>query len=118
MFENKGYTYVSVLVIFLLLSGTTWNMFFLIKNFKEQNKVMESNSEITKNCISLSKEYVYKEENNSSFYEDNILYIIRKESYESLAKVTVSAYKDSIMREKVINYKYLQMEVENEDPEQ
>jgi len=115
LFKNKGYTYVSVLIIFLLLSGTTFNLFFLITNFKEQSKVLQRNTEITNQCISLCREYVYKEDNYKSFYKGDVLYTIWKENNESLLKITVSAYKKSILRERVVNYKYIQVEAGSEE---
>lgn len=118
MSENKGYTYVSVLVVFLLLAGTTWNLFFIIKNFKEQNIILEKNIEITNRCISLSKEYLYREENYTSFYTDSIQYIIWHEKNGSLKKVSVWAYKDGTLKEKVINFKYIQLEDDNEETQQ
>lgn len=107
MLKNRGFTFISVLIIFFLLAGTTWNLFFVIKNFKEQEKILEENVEIFYRCNFLSKESFFQEENYKEIYVDDVLYIVEKNEEELLVKTTVSAYQGRDLRKKIFRYKYL-----------
>lgn len=115
MLKNKGFTFVSVLVVFLLLAGTTHNLFFVIKNFKEQENILDENVEIFYNCNFLSKDSFFVEENYTQINKNGILYIVEKTNEdENLLKTTVSAYLDNILKKKICRYKYCSPEVLDE----
>ena len=114
MLKNKGFTYISVLIVFLLLVGTTYNLFFLIKNFIGQEKILDKNIEIFYNCNSLSKDTFSREEPYREFIKDGVLYIVEREKEEYLLKTTVSAYQEDSLKKKIYRYEYYPQEVLDE----
>lgn len=114
MLKNKGFTYISVLVVFLLLTGTTYNLFYIIKNFKEQGKILDRNIEIFYNCNSLSKDSFPQREDYWEIIKNEILYVVERETEEDLVKTKVSAYQENILKKRISRYKYYSPEVLDE----
>lgn len=105
---------MSVLVVFLLLIGTTWNLYFFISNYKNQREIFDRNTEIFNNCLLISKENCFKYDSLGSIYINDVLYTISKDEHDSLLKVTVSAYENTILKEKISRYKYVNQGVLDE----
>ncbi len=117
MLDKKGFTYISVLLIFLLMAGTTGTLFFGIKNLKEQEKIIDKKIEVFNNSQRLSEEGIYQSESFRNIYKDQVLYVISKEKNDNLIEIKVSAFEDGLLIDEVSKYKYLNPEVLDENIE-
>jgi hypothetical protein len=104
--NKKGATYISLLVIFFMLSGTVWNLFYFIKNYNDQRKILAENEDIFYFSNYFGKESIFREDFFREEIINDVVYKIWRNEEGSLVKTIVHAEKAGItaMKQRGINF--------------
>ena len=115
MLNKKGFTYISLLILFFMLSGTIWNMFYFIKNYNDQRKILAENQDIFYFSNYFSKESLFREELFREEIINDVVYKIWRDKEGSLVKTIVHAEKAGITAMRTERHKFFQEKEDMDD---
>ncbi len=89
-----------------MLSGTVWNLFYFIKNYNDQRKILAENEDIFYFSNYFGKESIFREDFFREEIINDVVYKIWRNEEGSLVKTIVHAEKAGItaMKQRGINF--------------